>query len=87
MREHRAVHALSAQDVDVIELGELLRRKGFRGTKRHVTGVVDHHVNAACLRMDRRDTAFDRLRRRDIELHGPEIDAMFGRIKGDLRDV
>src|SRR5687767_3885483 len=87
MRERRAVHALRAQDVDVIELGELLRRKGLRRTQRHVTGVVDHHVDTAGLRNDRRDPVFDRLRWGDIELHRPEIDAMLSRIARGLRDL
>jgi len=52
---------LSAQDVDVGELGELLRCEGLGGTERHVTGVMNPDVESAVVRDDLPDTRLHRL--------------------------
>ncbi len=36
-----------AEHVDIVLLGELLRRERFRRAEHHVTGVMNQHVNAA----------------------------------------
>ncbi len=47
MRQRRAVDPLRADDVDVVEGGELLRREGLRRTPDHVAGIVDDDVQTA----------------------------------------
>lgn len=90
LRQSRPVDTLSREHVDVVELRELLGGKGFRRAERHVTGVVDHDVEAPVLGDDFRDAGVHGFFGSDVEFDGPEIDrALFGVAcgLGDLRDV
>ncbi len=52
MRQHRAVDALRAENVHVVLLGKLLGRERLGRAKHHVSGVMDHHIDAAAFRDD-----------------------------------
>jgi hypothetical protein len=81
LRQRGAVHALRAEHIDVVELGQLFRREGFRRPEHHVARVVDHHVQATV----RGDDLFDRSGGGglggDIELDGAEIGAVVSGIR------
>jgi hypothetical protein len=76
MRKRRAVDALGAEHVDVVELGELLRCEGLRGAEHHVPGIVHDHVDAAVLGDDFRDAGVDRRLRVHVELERAQVDAV-----------
>jgi hypothetical protein len=42
-----AVDPLCTQHIDVVELRELFGREGLSWTENHMTGVVNHYVEAA----------------------------------------
>jgi hypothetical protein len=74
LRQRRTIDALGAQDVDVIELGELFRRECLRRAEHHVTGIVHDDIEAALLGDDLRDRRVGRWLRADIELDCAQID-------------
>jgi len=78
---------LGRKYVDVVELRKLFRRERLRRTEGHVTGVVDHHIEAPIVGDDFRDTGLRGLIGGDIEFDGPEIDAVVGSIARDLGDL
>jgi hypothetical protein len=59
LRQYGAVHSLCAQDIDVVELSQLLRRKRFRGAKNHVAGIMDEDVEPAMVGDNRPKRVFD----------------------------
>jgi hypothetical protein len=87
MGQSRPVDALSAEHIDVVELGELLRREGFGRAERHVACIVNHDVKSARISNDLRNAGLDRLAGSNVELDGPEIDAVLEGIARNLRDL
>jgi hypothetical protein len=87
VRERRAVHALGAEHVDVVELGELLGREGLGRTEGHVASIVHDDVNPSVRGDDLRDASIDRVLPADVGLEWPEIDALLFGIGLDRRDL
>src|SRR5712671_2078315 len=84
LRQGRAIDTLGAEDIDVVEFRELFGREGFRRPEHHVTGIVDHHIEASLLGHHSCDRSVDRLLRADVELDGAKIDAV---ISGEFFDI
>lgn len=78
MRQHRAVHPLRAEDVDVVELGELLGGERLRRAVHHVAGVVQHHVEVTVLVDDPAYCGGDGLARLHVEFERAQVDPIRG---------
>ena len=63
MGQHRPVHPLGAQYIDVVELRELLGREGFGRAEGHVPGIMDQHIDATTLPDDLADRSVNRILR------------------------
>ncbi len=87
VRQGGAIDPLGAEHVDVIELGELLRREGLGGAEHHVAGIMHDDVDAAVRGEDRGNAGVDRLLRADVELDGAKIDAVASGIAFDVGDL
>jgi hypothetical protein len=82
LRKGGAVDPLCADDVNVIELGELLRSECLGRSEDHVAGIVNYHVQHPVLGDDFLDRRVAGFLRRDIQLDGTEIDPVLGRVGG-----
>jgi hypothetical protein len=88
--QRRSIDPLSAEHIDVEELGELLGRECFRRTERHVSGIVDYDVEATRICDDLGNARLHRFSGRDIEFDGSQIDPVLGGVMfslGHLRSV
>jgi hypothetical protein len=83
-RQRGAVHALGAEDVNVILLDILVGRERLGGAEHHVPGIVDDHVEPARIGEDMGDRCFRRCVGLDVELDGAEVRLLLG---GPLRDL
>jgi hypothetical protein len=69
VRQCGPVDPLSAQDVDIILLDELLWREGFRWAEHHMTGVVNDDIEVAGVGNDTSYAGIGRRVRQYIELN------------------
>lgn len=76
MGQHRPVHPLGAQDIDVVELRELFGREGFGRAEDHVPGVMDQHIDATTLPDDLADRSVNQILRKHVQFDGPQIDTV-----------
>jgi ribosomal protein S18 acetylase RimI-like enzyme len=88
VRESGAVDALGAEHIDVVDVGQLLGCVGLERPEHHVTGVVEDDVEASALIDDAGDAGVAGVLGRDVQLHGPEVDAVLvGVVPPELQDV
>jgi hypothetical protein len=76
LRQGGAIDPLGTEHVDVVELGELLGRKGLGRAEHHVAGVANDDVDVALLDDNLGDAGVDGLLRADVEFDGAKIDAL-----------
>jgi hypothetical protein len=74
VRKHGTIHALRAEDVDVVEFSELFWGKRLCRPKIHVSRVMDHHVDMAVSRDDFCYCAVDGVLRLHVKFDGSQID-------------
>ena len=84
VRQDGAVDPLGAEDVDVVQVGELLGGERLDRAEDHVPGVVHHDVQAPLLGADRGDRRVDRGLILDVHLDAPDVDRLGRRQLGQL---
>ena len=84
LRQCGAIHALRAQHIDVVLLGQLFGRETLGGAVDHVAGVVNDDVNPASGRHDRRDRGRHGRLTGDVQFDRPDVDAMLPRKRFDV---
>jgi hypothetical protein len=59
LRQGRAIDALGAEDIDVVQFRELFGRECLCRPEHHVTGIVDHDIETPLLGNDFCDRRID----------------------------
>jgi len=77
VRQGSAVDALGAQHVDIVLLGQLVRREGLRRAVNHVAGVVDDDVEAPGVRQHMAHRRFGRGVRQHVQFDRAKVGAVF----------
>jgi hypothetical protein len=75
--QHCAVHSLCAEDIHVVELGELLRSKRFCGSENHMPCVVDENIESTVLIENLLECNIDRFLRCHVHFNPAKVTAMF----------